>query len=101
MRVIAIPKIGNTKILFCDSVAILDFGENLICYKKDSLNSVFKLEHYENIIIDDSNMKWYDILNWNELKETYGTLPNHIKEELVKSGKAPKDDKIVVEIKHD
>ena len=73
-----------------------------MCYgTRDGINTVLILEHYKNVTIDDSNVKWYDMLNWNELKETYDILPNHIKDELIKSGKAPKDDKIVVEIKND
>lgn len=92
MKVKAIPKVGNTKVVFCDSIAILECGKKLICYRTgEGLNTLFNLECYENVTIDDSNVKWYDMLNWNELKENYDILPQHIKDELVKSGKAPKD----------
>jgi len=93
MRVKAIPIVGKTRTVFCETVAISECGKRLICYStSDGFNNVFILEHYKNVTIDDSNVKWYDMLNWNELKETYETLPNYIKDELVKSGKAPKDE---------
>ena len=96
MRVIAIPNVGETKTFFCVSVAVLYNGKKLMCYgTRDGINTVLILEHYKNVTIDDSNVKWYDMLNWNELKETYDILPNHIKDELIKSGKAPKDEKQV------
>jgi hypothetical protein len=93
MKVKAIPIVGTTKVVFCDSVAILECGKRLIYYRTgEGLNTLFNLESYKNVTIDDSNVKWYDMLNWNELKETYETLPNHIKDDLIKSGKAPKEE---------
>jgi hypothetical protein len=96
MRVIAIPNVGKIRTVFCETVAISECGKRLICYStSDGFNNVFILEHYKNVIIDDSNVKWYDMLTWDELKETYDILPQHIKDELAKSGRAPKQVKLV------
>jgi hypothetical protein len=39
------------------------------------------------------NLEWYEMLNWNEMEETWKMLSEEIKDKIRESGKAPVFDK--------